>query len=340
MEIRQIKEFFKINDEFRSPGSGENGKLLSWNDSLKLFEYVVNNALSTAVRETGTNRIEFTLKDGSKVYVTLGALAWLDSVTSAVTSVFGRSGAVVAETGDYSASQVTNAFDKTANTLDDIIEGETNFHFTAANAINLALNTSARHSHTNKSILDIITNAGSGQIITDAERTLWNSYSTANAEFIQDTVATLLQNGGGITWTYDDETGTLTPSLTLSGFTTDNLPEGTTNKYYSGDNLSVYTINLPNSGTVGGRCSGATETTDYPTDWVLAAGSNPNDIQITHNLDRIIAAANVFYVDGAEQILLMANLGYTGLSAPDTNTLVLKGLSTKAFPLIIQLIFA
>lgn len=339
MEIRQIKEFFKINDEFRSPGSGENGKIHSWNDSLKLFEYVVNNALSTAVRETGTNRIEFTLKDGSKVYLSLGALAWLDSVTSAVVSVFGRTGIVVAESGDYSADQVTNAFDKTADTLDDIIEGETNLHFTETDAINLGLNTENRHTHLNKSILDLIEDAGSGQIVTDAERTLWNSYTSTNAEFIRSTIAAFIQNNTGISWSWNELEEKLIPQINLSDFTTDNLPEGTTNKYWNGSNQIGYTINLPNSGTVGGRCSGATETTDYPTGWILAAGSNPNDLEITHNLDRIIAAANVFYVDGTEQILLMANLGYTGLSAPDTNTLVLKGLSTKAFPLIVQLIF-
>ena len=341
MEIRQIKEFFQIDGTFRSPGSGEDGKLLSWSDALGLFVYVVNNCLSTATREDGTNRVEFTLLDGTKVYLSLGELAWLDSVTSAVTSVFGRTGAVVATSGDYSADEVTNAFDVLANTLDDIIEGTTNKHFTSADETNLGLNTAARHSHTNKSILDLITDAGSGEIITDAERALWNSYTSANEDTIRTIVAAFIQDGTGINWVWDEPGETLTPTIDLSSFTTDNLAEGTVNKYAVGADSFVYTINLTSSsGNVGVRCAAAIETTDYPTGWVLDAGSNPNDIEITHNLERVIAAANVYYVDGTEQILLMANLGYTGLSAPDTNTLVLKGLSTKAYPLIIQLIFS
>lgn len=340
MEIRQIKEFLQIDGSFRSPGSGEDGKVLSWNDALGLFTYVVNNCLSTAVRETDTNRVEFTLLDGTKVYLSLGALAWLDSVTSAVTSVFGRTGAVVAVSGDYTADKVTNAFDKTADTLDNIIIGTTNKHFTATDEANLDLNTAARHSHTNKSILDLITDAGSGQIITAEERALWNSFTSANEDTIRSIVAAFIQNGTGITWAWDEPGKTLTPTIDLSSFTTDNLTEGTVNKYTVGAGSFVYTINLPNSGTVGGRCSGAVETTDYPTGWILAAGSNPNDLEITHDLDRVVASVNVFYVDGTEQVLLMANLGYTGLSAPDTDTLIIKGLSTKAYPLIIQLIFA
>lgn len=104
----------------------------------------------------------------------------------------------------------------------------------------------------------------------------------------------------------------------------------------AGLHQDVYTINLP-TGDVSERASGATS---KPDGWTLAAAANPNDLLIIHNLNRTIAAANVFYVDGGEQILLMANLGYTGLSAPNANSLVFKGLSTKAFPLVVQLIFA
>ncbi len=46
--------------------------------------------------------------------------------TDKVTSVFGRDGVVVAVSGDYTAAQVTNAFDKTADDTDDITEGATN----------------------------------------------------------------------------------------------------------------------------------------------------------------------------------------------------------------------
>jgi hypothetical protein len=42
-----------------------------------------------------------------------------------VSSVFARTGAVTAQSGDYSASQVTSAFDKTADTIDSINDGTT-----------------------------------------------------------------------------------------------------------------------------------------------------------------------------------------------------------------------
>lgn len=50
----------------------------------------------------------------------------------AVASVFGRTGAVVAVSGDYEASEVTNAFDKLADDTDDITEGATNKYFPEA----------------------------------------------------------------------------------------------------------------------------------------------------------------------------------------------------------------
>lgn len=108
-----------------------------------------------------------------------------------------------------------------------------------------------------------------------------------------------------------------------------------------GLNQDVFTINFTSaSKSVGTRCAAAIETIDYPTGWVLAPSANPNDLEITHTLGRKIAGVTVFYMDGTEQILLMGSLGYTGVSAPDTNTLVIKGLSVKEFPLTIQLIFA
>lgn len=108
----------------------------------------------------------------------------------------------------------------------------------------------------------------------------------------------------------------------------------------------IFTINLP-TGDVSERAAGATfgdgitpYSIENPTGWSLAAAANPNDLEITHNLGRTIAAVTVFYVDGTEQVLLMGSLGYTGVSAPSTNVLVIKGLSTKAFPLTVNLIFA
>ena len=68
----------------------------------------------------------------------------------AVASVFGRSGIVAALTGDYTAAQVTNAFDLVNQTTDDITEGVSNLFYTEAKVDtnpNVAANTIHRTSN-------------------------------------------------------------------------------------------------------------------------------------------------------------------------------------------------
>lgn len=52
-----------------------------------------------------------------------GANWWASTGVSAVTSVFGRTGAVVAVSGDYSVGQVTNAMNKTGDTFTGTLSG-------------------------------------------------------------------------------------------------------------------------------------------------------------------------------------------------------------------------
>lgn len=102
---------------------------------------------------------------------------------------------------------------------------------------------------------------------------------------------------------------------------------------------NVFTINLPVSSTVAGRCSGATPVTDYPAGWTLAAGTSPVDMVITHNLNRNIANVNVFSIDANGKRLLLSNAAYSGYVAPTTNTLKIEALATVTKPIMIQLIF-
>lgn len=69
-------------------------------------------------------------------------------------------------------------------------------------------------------------------------------------EWIEDLVNTLIQDGTGISWTYDDGLGTLTPAVSLSPFDTGDLSEGS-NLYYTDERAqdAVGTI-LTNSSKV------------------------------------------------------------------------------------------
>jgi hypothetical protein len=237
-QLRFIEQFYTIGGQPRNPAITEDGKILVWNDTDGVFDYKEDVYVVSVAREVGTDRAEITMSDDSKVYIDLGALAWEDNVDALgyVKTVFGRSpvaGAITAQSGDYTAAQVTNAFDKTADDLDDITAGTTNKHFTVNYRNDVDLNTAARHTHSNKAVLDAITDAGSGQVITAYERSLIYSHAGNDAEFVRDTVADFVQDGTGITWVHNDPADTLTPTVSLADFSTDNLSEGSLNEYYT-----------------------------------------------------------------------------------------------------------
>ena len=296
----------------------------------------------TTISRSGNSAI-FTRNDRGDLALPLGALAWEDSLTSAVTSVFTRTGDVTAQTGDYTAAQVTNAFDKVNNTLDNILEGATNKHFTATYKTKIDQAYAAMHTHSNKAILDLITDAGGGIIPSAAQIEEWDTYSASDAENVMDTVAGFIQNGIGITFTYDDGLDTLTPEVTLDPFTTDDLTEGDINKYYKITDRNLWSITLPSNTTVAGRCAGAVEGVDYPTGWTLTAGDSEYDLLVTHGMTRPNADVTVFSIDGSnnERILVPFSSAYTGIYVPAAkNSIVIEGLSTKETKLRINIIFA
>ncbi|MEA2701859.1 MAG: hypothetical protein QOE22_568 [Candidatus Parcubacteria bacterium] len=59
------------------------------------------------------------------------------------------------------------------------------------------------------------------------------------SEATDDRVAVLIQNGTGISWSYNDGANTFTPTVTLAPFTTTNLAEGT-NLYYTDARVNSY----------------------------------------------------------------------------------------------------
>ena len=62
-------------------------------------------------------------------------------------------------------------------------------------------------------------------------------------ERVDDRISALVQNGTGLSWTYNDALNTFTPAVSLSSFDTDNLSEGSTNKYYTDAQVQAVSIN-------------------------------------------------------------------------------------------------
>ena len=103
---------------------------------------------------------------------------------------------------------------------------------------------------------------------------------------------------------------------------------------------ATYSISLPYQTTVQARVNGATEGTDYPTGWELAAGTNSIDLEITHGLGRRVANINICTVSGtAEQLLRPFAGAYSGWQTTDENTLLINSLATTPLPLKIYIIF-
>ena len=111
--------------------------------------------------------------------------------------------------------------------------------------------------------------------VTSASNTTIAIPSTQVTDFseaVDDRVAALVQNGTGLTWTYNDPSNTLTANVSLSPFTTTNLTEGT-GLYYTDARaraaISVTdTASVDLTYTVGGNISAA----------VLPAGVDHNSL--------------------------------------------------------------
>lgn len=68
-------------------------------------------------------------------------------------------------------------------------------------------------------------------------------------ERVDDRVATLIINGPGISWSYNDGAGTLQASVSLASYDTDDLPEGSTNLYFTDERVDDRVAALIQNGT-------------------------------------------------------------------------------------------
>ena len=102
---------------------------------------------------------------------------------------------------------------------------------------------------------------------------------------------------------------------------------------------NIFDIILPASADVATRCLAPTY---LPEGWTVAAGSNPNDLVITHNLGRSIATVTVYSIDGVTDQLLKSGSDYAngGLKATSNNILTIQGFATTVSPVKIHLFFS
>ena len=94
-------------------------------------------------------------------------------------------------------------------------------------------------------------------------------------ERVDDRVASLLQNGTGISFTYNDSSNTLTPVISLSSFDTDNLSEGSSNLYHTTERVQDIVGAMFSSNTETG-ITVSYEDSDGTIDLVVATQSDNN----------------------------------------------------------------
>lgn len=133
-------------------------------------------------------------------------------------------------------------------TTDNMPEGSTNLYFTSAR-----VDTRVTALIQNGTGLSWV--AGSGTLTGNVSLSAFSTTNLAEGtnlyytdERVDDRVAALIQNGTGISWTYNDPAGTLTPTISLSAFTTANLAENT-NLYYTDTRVATKVSNIIQNGT-------------------------------------------------------------------------------------------
>lgn len=114
-------------------------------------------------------------------------------------------------------------------------------------------------------------------------------------ERVDDRVSNLLQSGTGISWSYNDSLGTLTPTVTLSPFSTTNLAEG--------DNLYHTTA----------RVQTVIDANGYATDWTSGTTKS-----VTHNLATRDVIVQLYDLTSYETV------GVDSVIRTDTNTVDLS----------------
>jgi len=216
-----------------------------------------NMIVSAAVSGTTTKTLTLTQQDAGTI-----TASWTDDNTDAVTSVFGRTGAVVATNGDYNTDQVT--------------EGSSNLYYTDTRArASISETITGIDYNSTTGVFSISSGYG---IPTTASQTTWDAAyndkinSAAVTGTTTKTLTLTQQDGGTITASWSDlNTGSVTGSGSANQIAvwtgTSAIASSATFTFSSGGELYVGPSNTAGSGLAVGMNL-------YPT---LIAGAN-NDV--------------------------------------------------------------
>lgn len=163
----------------------------NWNDA---YNDKINSA---AVTGTTTKTLTLTQQDGGTI-----TASWTDINTDAVTSVFGRTGAIVAQSGDYNTSQVSesvNLYFTEGRVLATLLTGYvvgTNTPLAATNSVLTAFQNLQAQVNTKQ---DTLTNPVTGTA-TAGQVAVWNGTTTqtGSADFTWDDINKKLDVDGDI----------------------------------------------------------------------------------------------------------------------------------------------
>ncbi len=154
----------------------------------------------------------------------------------------------------------------------------------------------------------VLTNNGSGVLS-------WASVPAGYTnEMAQDTVAAMIQNGTGITWSYNDVTNTLTPAITITQYTDEMAQDTVAAMIQNGTGITwSYNDTL---GTLTPTVTASSYTDEQAQDAVAAALVAGTNVTITYNdaLNTITVASSATVAQPNKQIVYGTGTGITSAS--------------------------
>lgn len=249
---------------------------------------------------TGENGKIYVALDSNKTYRWSGS-AYIEISPSAVTSVFGRSGAVTAQSGDYTATQITNAPSGaiTSTTAQAAInELDTNKQpkstvltgLSSYNTNGILVQTAA-NTFTGRTL-----SPGTGITISNADGvsgnpTINTTITQYTDEMAQDTIGAALTATTSVSFTYNDASNQISATALPAGIDHNSLQNFVANKHIDHSSVSI----TAGTGLTGGGDLTATRSLTLTTTGVTASSYGSATAVPTYSVDaqgRLTASLN------------------------------------------------